>query len=112
MSHPLPWVTAQYGAALTEPHPEEAVLQGHRPANLFTAFLLLVTSAFAQDPVAKGIEEFHQGKYDAATSTLEQALKHKPGDAHARTFLALSSAATGGFSHAAPSTYAAPSTTH
>ena len=69
---------------------------GRPSANLFTAFLLLVTSAFAQDPVAKGIEEFRQGKYDAAKSTLEQALKHKPADAHARTFLALSRAATGG----------------
>jgi predicted Zn-dependent protease len=69
---------------------------GRPSANLFTTFLLLVTSAFAQDPVAKGIEEFRQGKYDAAKSTLEQALKNKPGDAHARTFLALSRAATGG----------------
>ncbi|MBZ5592750.1 MAG: tetratricopeptide repeat protein [Acidobacteriia bacterium] len=50
----------------------------------------------AQDPIAKGIQEFHQGKYDAAKITLEQVLKRKPGDAHARTFLALSRAATGG----------------
>jgi len=61
-----------------------------------TTFLFLLTSAFAQDPVAKGIEEFHQGKYEAAKSTLEQALKHKSRDAHARTFLALARAATGG----------------
>ena len=53
-------------------------------------------AALAQDPVARGIEEFHQGKYDAAKTTLEQALKQKPGDAHARTFLALARAATGG----------------
>ncbi len=96
ISQPLPLVTAQYRPAFTEPRPEEAVLRRYPPANLLTAFLLLVTSGFAQDPVAKGIEEFHQGKYDAAKSTLEQALKNKPGDAHARTFLALSRAATGG----------------
>jgi len=71
----------------------------------FAAFLLLATSAFAQDPVAKGIEEFHQGKYEAAKSTLEQALKHKSNDAHARTFLALSRAATGGCDIAANDLY-------
>jgi tetratricopeptide (TPR) repeat protein len=58
-------------------------------------------AAFAQDPVAQGIEEFHQGKYAAAKITLEQALKQKPGDAHARTFLALARAATGGCDTAA-----------
>jgi len=57
---------------------------------------LLVTSVFAQDPVAKGIEEFRQGNYAAAKTTLEQAFKLNPGDLHARTFLALSRAATGG----------------
>jgi len=46
----------------------------------------MVCAAFAQDPVAKGIEEFHQGKYEAAKATLEQVLKQKPGDAHARAF--------------------------
>lgn len=57
--------------------------------------------AFAQDQVARGIEEFHQGKYAAAKITLEQALKQNPGDAHARTFLALARAATGGCDTAA-----------
>ena len=52
-------------------------------------------AAFAQDPVARGIEEFHLGKYAASKATLEQALKQKPGDVHARTFLALARAATG-----------------
>jgi tetratricopeptide (TPR) repeat protein len=61
----------------------------------------IVCAAFAQDPVARGIEEFHQGKYAAAKTTLEQALKQKPGDAHARTFLALARAATGGCDAAA-----------
>ncbi|HLM98447.1 MAG TPA: tetratricopeptide repeat protein [Bryobacteraceae bacterium] len=56
---------------------------------------LLVTTVFAQDPVAKGIEEFRQGHYAAAQTTLEQAFKQNPGNLHARTFLALSRAATG-----------------
>jgi tetratricopeptide (TPR) repeat protein len=60
------------------------------------AALLLAVTAIAQDRVAKGIEEFRQGKYGDAQATLEQALKQKPGDPHARTFLALSRAATGG----------------
>jgi len=57
---------------------------------------LVVTSVFSQDPVTKGIEEFRQGNYAAAKTTLEQALKENPGNPHARTFLALSRAATGG----------------
>jgi len=62
---------------------------------------LLVTTVFAQDPVAKGIEEFRQGSYAAAKTTLEQALKQNPGNLHARAFLALSRAATGGCDSAA-----------
>jgi tetratricopeptide (TPR) repeat protein len=59
------------------------------------AALLLAVTASAQDRVVKGIEEFHQGKFADAQATLEQALKQKPGDPHARTFLALSRAAAG-----------------
>ncbi len=59
-------------------------------------FLLIAIAAVAQDPVARGIDEFRQGKYEAARVALEQALAQKPGDAHARTFLALARAATGG----------------
>ena len=62
---------------------------------------LVVTSVFAQDPVAKGIDEFRQGHYAAAKATLEQALKQNPGNPHARAFLALSRAATGGCDSAA-----------
>jgi tetratricopeptide (TPR) repeat protein len=51
---------------------------------------------WAQDPVAKGVQEFREGNYEAAKTTLQQALEQKPGDAHARTFLALARAATGG----------------
>jgi len=58
--------------------------------------VLLVTKVLAQDPVAKGIEEFRQGHYAAAQTILEQAFKQNPGSLHARTFLALSRAATGG----------------
>ena len=60
------------------------------------AFLLIAVAAFAQDPIARGIDEFRQGKYEAAKATLEQALAQKPTDAHVRTFLALARAATGG----------------
>jgi tetratricopeptide (TPR) repeat protein len=57
---------------------------------------LVAVSVAAQDPVTKGIEEFHKGNYTAAQSTLEQALKQNPSDQYARSFLALSRAATGG----------------
>jgi tetratricopeptide (TPR) repeat protein len=60
------------------------------------AALFFVAAAYAQDRVAEGIEEFRQGKYADAQATLEQALRQKPGDPHARTFLALSRAAVGG----------------
>ncbi len=56
----------------------------------------VAVSVAAQDPVAKGIEEFHKGDYMAAQATLEQALKQNTGDPYARTFLALPRAATGG----------------
>ena len=59
------------------------------------------TAAFAQDRVTQGIEEFRQGKYADAQTTLEQALRQKPGDLHARLFLALSRAAVGGCDTAA-----------
>lgn len=62
---------------------------------------LVAVSVAAQDPVAKGIEEFRQGNYTAAQVTLEQALKQNPGNPHARTFLALSRAAVGGCDTAA-----------
>src|SRR5579864_1029987 len=57
---------------------------------------LFVLSAFAEDPVTRGIEEFRQGDYKAAQATLELALKQDPANQHARTFLALCRAATGG----------------
>jgi tetratricopeptide (TPR) repeat protein len=63
------------------------------------AGLFVASAAYGQ--VAKGIEEFHQGKYADAQATLEQALSQKPADQHARTFLALSRAAAGGCDAAA-----------
>ncbi len=63
------------------------------------AALFLASAAYGQ--VAKGIEEFHQGKYTDAQATLEQVLSQKPADQHARTFLALSRAALGGCDAAA-----------
>jgi len=65
-----------------------------RGIRFLTAFIP-IASCIAQDQVAKGIEEFRQGRYVVAQAILEQALKQKPGDMHARTFLALSRAATG-----------------
>ncbi len=62
---------------------------------------LVAVSVAAQDPVAKGIEEFQNGNYVAAQATLEQALKQNPGNQHAQTFLALSRAVTGGCDAAA-----------
>jgi tetratricopeptide (TPR) repeat protein len=47
--------------------------------------------AIAQDPVAKGVTEFHQGRYAQAKATLEKA----PDTEHKRVFLALSRAALG-----------------
>jgi tetratricopeptide (TPR) repeat protein len=70
-------------------------IKGHRHSCLFLISIWAV-AALAQDPIARGIEEFHRGKYGAAKATLENALKQTPGDMHARTFLALSRAATGG----------------
>ena len=116
---PLPLVTAQSRASFAEPRPEEAVRKfrqlttsvfcgAHplvRPTIRAASFLLIATLLFAQDPVAKGIEEFHQGRYDAAKITLEQALRRKSGDIHARTFLALSRAATGSCDAAATDLY-------
>ena len=66
---------------------------------------ILGPAVHAQDMVAKGIEQFHQGKYQAAKTTLVQALKQKPRDEHARTFLALSRAATGDCNTAANDLY-------
>ena len=56
---------------------------------------LFVWSAWAENPVAAGIDEFRQGNYAAAQATLEKALQRDPGNPHARAFLALSRAATG-----------------
>ncbi|HUJ21839.1 MAG TPA: tetratricopeptide repeat protein [Bryobacteraceae bacterium] len=64
-------------------------------------FLFAAPGLLAQDPVATGIDQFHRGDYQGAKVTLEQAVKRKPRDEHARTFLALSRAATGGCDAAA-----------
>jgi tetratricopeptide (TPR) repeat protein len=55
--------------------------------------VLFVAAALCRgdDPVAKGIAEFHQGLYAAAKATLEKA----PATEHRRVFLALSRAALG-----------------
>ena len=71
--------------------------QGIKLRRHFSACVfILCGAASAQGQVARGIEEFHQGKYAASKATLEHALQQNPNDAHARTFLALARAATGG----------------
>jgi tetratricopeptide (TPR) repeat protein len=62
---------------------------------------LFIAAVYGQDRISQGIEEFRQGKYAEAQTTLEQALRQKPGDPHARTFLALTRAAVGGCDAAA-----------
>ena len=68
----------------------------HKAARVAATFFFAMAVTLAQDPVAKGIDEFHRGQYQTAKAALEQALKENPGSAHARTFLALTRAATGG----------------
>lgn len=50
---------------------------------------------------ADAIEAFHRGHYSQARQTLEKTVAASPSDAQARTFLALSRAATGGCAAAA-----------
>jgi tetratricopeptide (TPR) repeat protein len=57
-------------------------------------FVMIVSSLRAQTG-AEGIEAFRHGRYGEARQMLEKAVAAAPGDAAARTFLALSRAATG-----------------
>lgn len=58
-------------------------------------FLLFALHAFPQnDPLVLGLEQFRRGEYLAAEASFEKALE-RGDDARARTFLALSRAATG-----------------
>lgn len=68
------------------------------PATNF-AVLLLLASALAAQTTADGVEAFHRGRYAEARRILEHA---SPADATARTFLALSRAATGACDVARP----------
>lgn len=65
---------------------------------VISLLLVLAGGALAQsDPLVEGLKQFQQGDYIAAESSFEQALKQGD-DARARTFLALSKAATSGCS--------------
>jgi len=67
---------------------------------LLTAFLpvclILAIPLCADDSItAQGIAAFQQGRYAEASRLLEDAVRHDPADAHARTFLALARASAG-----------------
>jgi tetratricopeptide (TPR) repeat protein len=57
--------------------------------------MLAVAASLHGQSVADGIEAFHRGRYAEARQMLERAVAASPSDAAARTFLALSRAATG-----------------
>src|SRR5437588_4025250 len=65
------------------------------------AALLFVVSA-ADSITERGVEAFQRGRYAEATKLLEEALAKNPRDDHARTFLALTRAATGHCTEALP----------
>ena len=57
--------------------------------------MLAVAASLQAQSVADGIEAFHRGRYAEARQMLERVVAASPNDAAARTFLALSRAATG-----------------
>ena len=60
-------------------------------------FVLSALAASADDSLVKGLEAFHAGRYTEARPLFENSK-----DPEARTFLALTQAATGGCKHALP----------
>jgi tetratricopeptide (TPR) repeat protein len=57
--------------------------------------LALLAASLGAQTTAEGIEAFHRGRYAQARQTLEKVVSASPNDTAARTFLALSRAATG-----------------
>ncbi len=72
------------------------------PATRVSLISLLALPLLAQSPTEQGLAAFQQGRYLEATRILGQALKTDPTNDHARTFLALSRAATGHCAEAIP----------
>jgi hypothetical protein len=70
-------------------------MPGTRAWTFATVAFAFAAILWGQDPVAKGIDEFHHGRYEAAKATLQQAVKQDSSSDHGRTFLALARAATG-----------------
>ncbi len=64
-------------------------------------FLFAALAAAQSDPLLSGLQAFHRGDYASAERELREALKTS-GDARARTFLALTLAATGRCDSAVP----------
>ena len=73
------------------------------PATRFFLTTVLALPLFGADSLAeRGVAAFQQGRYLEAGQLLQDALKADPQDDHARTFLALSRAATGDCAEAIP----------
>ena len=69
---------------------------------LALALPLCGAQAAAEQVIAQGIAAFQQGRYADASRQLQDALKQDPANEHARTFLALTRAATGHCAEAVP----------
>lgn len=64
--------------------------------------LLLLAPAVAAQTTAEGVAAFHHGRYAESRRILEKVVSASPADSTARTFLALSRAATGDCDSARP----------
>jgi tetratricopeptide (TPR) repeat protein len=72
-----------------------AVNRSQNRARKQAGLLLLGTATLIAGSTEEGLRLFHAGKYTEARDILKTAAASDPKDAHARTFLALSRAATG-----------------
>src|ERR1017187_1161150 len=75
---------------------------GLQPRKLCALLLLALPLLAADSLTERGVAAFQQGHYIEAGRLLQDALKADPTDDHARTFLALSRAATGHCAEAIP----------
>ncbi|MGA3028010.1 MAG: tetratricopeptide repeat protein [Bryobacteraceae bacterium] len=87
--------------------PVAAFLRRARQQAVFGIMLALAlpmcgAEAASEQAVAQGIAAFQQGRYADASRQLQDALRQDPANEHARTFLALTRAATGHCAEAIP----------
>src|SRR5690349_8886607 len=73
-----------------------------RATNLIALLLPGALLLAGDSPVELGIAAFEQGRYAEASRYLEDAARREPNNEHARTFLALTRAATGRCGEAVP----------